>query len=98
MEQLDPPIDGHSSSAPLKSTNSPELVQEPLSGEPNEGPPPDLSMLYVPQPMAVNGWPKKAREDRGLLRKPPEGRGASGDQVAPSQNSNTLNHLTHSRL
>ena len=60
MEQLDPLIDGHSSGAPQKSTNSPELVREPLSGGPNLGPPPEHRALPAPQPMAAEVWPKRA--------------------------------------
>jgi hypothetical protein len=59
MEELQPPIDGGSSGAPPKPTNSPELGQEPLSDGPNEGPPPKLGMVLVPRPMAIEGWPKK---------------------------------------
>jgi hypothetical protein len=65
--------------------------------------------MRVPHPSLARSlcpdlWPqmvsprRQAREDWGLLLNPPEGCGALGDQVAPSQNSNTLDHLTHSRL
>ena len=48
MEQLDPPIDGHSGSTSPKPTNPPELGQEPLSDGPNEGPPPKIRALHMP--------------------------------------------------
>ena len=60
MEQPDPSIDGRSGGAPPKPTNSPKLGREPLSGGPNEGPPPKLNALLAPQPMAVECQPKKA--------------------------------------
>jgi hypothetical protein len=40
---------------------------------------------------------RPSREDRGFLSKPPEGHGAPGDQVAPSQSPDALDHLTHGR-
>jgi hypothetical protein len=60
IEQFDPPIDGHSGDAPLKPTNSLELSQKLLSDGPNEGPPPKLSVLPAPRPMAADGRPQKA--------------------------------------
>jgi hypothetical protein len=54
---LTPPINERSGGAPLKPTNSSELGQEPLNDGPNEGPPPKLGTLLVPQPMAVEGRP-----------------------------------------
>jgi hypothetical protein len=45
IEQLNPRIDGCSSGAPPKPTNSLKLGREPLSDGPNEGPPPKLGML-----------------------------------------------------
>jgi hypothetical protein len=48
MEQPDPSIDGRSSDAPPKPTNSLELGQEPLSSGPNKGLHPRLDALPAP--------------------------------------------------
>ena len=57
MEQPNPLINEGSGGAPQKSTNSPELGQEPPSDGPNKGPLPKLSVLPVPRPMVVEGHP-----------------------------------------
>jgi hypothetical protein len=76
-EQLDPSIDEHSGGAPLKPTNFLELDQEPLSDGPNEGPPPKLGTLPMPNLWLQKVSPRRPpREDRGLLSKLLEGRGA----------------------
>jgi hypothetical protein len=41
---------------------------------------------------------RSAQEDWDLLLKRPEGHGALGHQVAPSQGLDALDHLTHDRI
>jgi hypothetical protein len=53
-------------------------------------PHPDL----LPQKVGLGRPP---REDHDLLPQPSEGRGAPGDQLAPSQSPDVLDHLTHGR-
>jgi hypothetical protein len=83
---------------PKKSTNSLELSWKPLSGGLSEGPPPKLSALLASRTMATEGRPKKASPRWPGPVVDPEGRGALGDQVAPSQSLDALDHLTHGRL